>query len=480
MHSSRMVRSFSRGAAICAAVAGAALWLHRAADVASAQSPALQNSVVTASSEQPRERRVRLFWQDREHDALKWSDLYSGAEWSLEPAPAPVTGFPTLDVARQDLVQMEILDGVLLAGVRDDADGAFQSGWVAVDTGVREHSHGDHSDWTYAAPSVRATRLDDEQGNPAHLYLYDGGLYLANDARDGFTKFVAEDLKAAPPQGRFFSGGGNHITLAALQGLIAYSAWIDGEGPNMGRVDVVDLQAEEDAAPAYSIYLPTGGIHGAIANSNRVFFAPQDGICWVEPDYSLSKSKDSVQIHYISLGKDEESEKPLRTGAFVNHRNWVLFSCGRGDSSALCLLDAAAAQPAVVKLPIDVADGLSLVTPRTVRTAAGRRLAFLFQDRPEGEGAEFLTIVDLDPNGDRNLSDARIAQTLEVGASKVEGHHGHHAIDFDASGGIACFTNPGDGTLSILSLETLSIEATLPVGGVPSAICAMGGREHAH
>ena len=67
-----------------------------------------------------------------------------------------------------------------------------------------------------------------------------------------------------------------------------------------------------------------------------------------------------------------------------------------------------------------------------------------------------------------------------MGASKVEGHHGHHSIDFDASGRIACFTNPGDGTLSILSLETLNIEATLHVHGIPSAIAAIGDREHAH
>ena len=249
------VSSFVRRSPLGLAALGFVLCLHAAGDNAAAQSPAVAQAALTASSEQPRERRLRLFWQDREHDTLKWSDLYSGPEWSLDPAPAPVDRFPTLDLARQDLVQMQILDGVLLVGVRDDAGGAFQSGWVAVDTGVREHSHGDHSDWTYAPPSIAASRLDDAQGNPAHLYLYDGGLYMANDARNGFTKFVTADFSAEAPQGRFFSGGGNHITLAALRAdrLLRLDR---RTGPN-GAASTSSISAPEGTAALHAIYLPS-------------------------------------------------------------------------------------------------------------------------------------------------------------------------------------------------------------------------------
>jgi hypothetical protein len=136
--------------------------------------------------------------------------------------------------------------------------------------------------------------------------------------------------------------------------------------------------------------------------------------------------------------------------------------------------------PTVVKLPIAVEEGLSLTTPEVVLAAGGKRYAFLFHDKKEGDKQEKLTIVDLDPNGDRNFSDAAISKTLPVGASKVDGHHGHHAISFDSEGRIACFTNPGEGSVWVLSLKDLTIRAKSIVGGTPDAIVAIGAPEHKH
>ena len=427
------------------------------------------------SEETPHQDRVtRLFWQDRSDDSLKWADLIRTPEWQLESAA--VSKFPKLDVKKQDLVQMAILDGTLLVGVRDQDDGKLQSGWVAVDTGVREVPHGNHSDWEYpSTPAVRRSQLDKQQGNPAHLYVYDGALYLANDRKNGFTHFTSQSLQGSGPCGQFYTGGGNHITMAAVEGMVCYSTWIDGGGPNKGRIDVVNLRTPDSEGPAYTFHLPTGVIHGATANSDRVFFAPADGICWTEVDREAGKSADSVKVRHISLGKDRESGKPLRTGAFVNHRNWVLFTTGSADSSALCLLDAEASEPEVVKLPIDVTDGLSLVTPRVVRTRTAKRYAFLFQDRSEGDLTEKLTIVDLDPNRDRHFADARVAATLDVGASRVEGHFGHHSVCFDPDGRFACLANPGDGTIWVVSLKNLEVKAKLKVGGTPAALSCIGG-----
>jgi hypothetical protein len=144
------------------------------------------------------------------------------------------------------------------------------------------------------------------------------------------------------------------------------------------------------------------------------------------------------------------------------------------------MIDAKAAQPTVVKLPIEVAEGLSLTTPEVVLASGGKRYAFLFSDRKEGDAQEQLTIVDLDPNGDRNLSDARIAKTMPVPASKVDGHHGHHSVSFDSEGRLACFTNPGEGTIWVMTLKDLTVRAKAIVGGTPGAICAIGAPEHKH
>ncbi len=87
------------------------------------------------------------------------------------------------------MVQMQAARGMLLVGIRDDDDGKFQSGWVLIESGVVEEEHGDHSHWEYAdAPRVRASALDDKQGNPAHMYVYDDVFYLANDKLNGYTR----------------------------------------------------------------------------------------------------------------------------------------------------------------------------------------------------------------------------------------------------------------------------------------------------
>jgi hypothetical protein len=427
------------------------------------------------------ERVTRIFWQDKSTETLFWGEVFRGDSWLI--TASPVKGFPKLDVERQDLVQMEQAEGKLLVGVRDNDNGKFQSGWVAVDTGVTATSHGNHFDWNYnASPSIHASRLNAEQGNPAHLYTYDGHFYLANDSRNGFTKLNPADIRrgATDSIGTFFQGGGQHITLAAVKNKVCYSTWIDRDGPSKGQVDVVNLATPNSGAPAYSFHLPTGGIHGATENSEKLFFAPTDGVCWVKADLMASGNAEKTEVHHVSLGKNSETGEPLRTGAFVNHRNWVLFTTGKGEQSALCLMDASAAEPAIVRLPINVPEGLSLVTPEIVLAAGGKRYAFLFQDRRDGDMQEFLTVVNLDPNGDRNLSDATIVKTLEVGASQVEGHSGHHGIAFDSEGRYACISNPGDGTIWVLTLKDLTIQFKSLVGGVPTAINAIGAASHHH
>ena len=440
----------------------------------------LFSSVAQADDRGPRI--ARVLWQDRDKETLMWGEVHGGAKWVV--SASPVKGFPKLDVEKQDLVQMEHAAGHLLIGVRDNDEGKFQSGWVSVDTGVREEPHGDHSHWKFVSPpAVKSSRLDADQGNPAHLYLYNGHFYLANDKKNGFTHMDPKDLITKPAQqcGTFRTGGGNHITMAAVDNTVCYSTWIDGGGPNMGRVDVVNLKKTDGDKIAYSFKLPTGVIHGATANSGKVFFAPADGVCWVAADTALSKTAETVVVNHISLGQEEGAEKPNRTGAFVNHRNWVLFTTGgAGEKSSLCLLDATAAQPTIVKLPIEVADGLSLTTPEVVLASGGKRYAFLFQDKQEGEIQEQLTIVDLDPNGDRNFSDAAIAKTIPVPASKVDGHYGHHSVSFDSEGRTACFTNPGEGTIWVISLRDLAVRAKAVVGGTPGAIIAIGAPEHKH
>lgn len=426
---------------------------------------------------------TRLFFQDRDAGTIRWANVRAGKTPTLD-AVGDVEGFPKLDDG-QRLVQMKDAGGFLLVGIRDDAGGESGSGWVLFGTGVEEEDHGNHAHWYYpAAPVVRHAQIDTAQGNPAHLYVYDGVFYLANDRNNGYTRL---DPAAVPKTGDvpvgFHKGGGGHITLAVTNG-VGYGTWIDREGPNAGRVDVTRVKPQGHETIASSFTLPKGSLHGATSASGKVFFAPSDGICWT----TASVPTGSVTVHQVSLGTDPDTDRPRRTGAFTVHRNRVLFVTGVGKDAMLGILDAREASPELVTIPLNGATGTKPVSPACVRTSRGKHYAFVFHDAEEAADdepgsavpAEWLTIVDLDPNDDDDFTDGAIARAMEIGRSAVAGHSGHRSVAFDSDGRRAYIANPGDGTITVLMLATLQPIATCDVGGTPESVIAVGGRTSRH
>lgn len=456
-----------------------AAWMTCGGSASHAQSPA------TVASSPPQATATRLFFQDEQACTLRWADLRVGGGVSLD-AVQEVAGFPKLDPQRQRLVQMEAAHGYVLVGVRDDAEGTHQSGWVLVETGVVQQSHGDHFDWQYAGPPrVRAVCLDDQQGNPAHLYVYDGVFYVANDRRGGVTRLDPRSIRAQDPpdvirqKAAFYAAGGGHITLAAVQDRVLYATWIDREGDNAGRVDVVPLRGPLAGKLAYSLLLSSGGLHGATTAAGKVFFAPAAGVCWVAADLSPAPGSSQPTVHHLDLGT--EGERPRRTGSFATLGKHVAFVTGAGPDAALYLLDASAQAPQPLRVPVPMAEGNRPAGLRLARPRAGSPLAFVFHDHPaEVDAPNRLTLVALDPNGDGDCRDARVQQELEVGPSRGQDHAGHHAVAMDADGRRAILANPGDGTLMVYSFDQSRLVATFSVGGCPAKLLAVGGREHTH
>lgn len=429
----------------------------------------------------PTPRKVtRLFIQDEQARQLKWTDLQDG-ETPQFGKFQQVSGFPQLDPERQSLVQMEVSHGLLLVGVRDAEGGSFQSGWVLIDTGVEEEDHGDHSHWYYVRePRVRALELNDQQGNPAHLYQYQGVFYLANDQKDGYTRL---DPAAIQPDhteeqirqlAAFHAGGGGHITLAVSDAGYGYSTWIDRAGENSGRVDVTAIRPTGNMEIASTFFLPHGGLHGATYCEGKIFLAPADGIYWVPATGPVSAEFPQTEIRHVSLGSF--NDKPRRAGSFTTLGRMVLFTSGGGTDAALYLLDASAPEPKPwrVDLPMHEENrpaGLEVVRPRK-----GGPLAFVFHDHAaDADAPNLLTVIELDPNGDGSFADAKVSDSLEVGPSLVEGHSGHHSITFEPTGRWGVLTNPGDGTAVLLSLADRKIVSKVQLGGVPAKVIAVGG-----
>lgn len=446
-----------------------------------------QSSAATPEKDSQAPVATRIFFQDDEAKTLKWANLREGNPPKLD-APQEVLGFPKLDAKQQSLVQMASIANWILVGVRDTQEGKFQSGWVLIDTGVSCHDHGSHSHTHYdRGPSVRAIKLDDKQGNPAHLYVYEKQFFLANDKLDGFTRLRPSQLNPQDSsddilaKAEFFAAGGSHITLAATKS-VAYATWAAREGDNVGRVDVVALTPGGKKDANYSFKLPHGGLHGAITSQGKVFFAPSDGICWVNADENLSLNPAAVQVQHISLGKSEASEKPFRTGAFSAWGTHVFCVSGTGAEAALWSIDASASTVTPHRLSLNLPDAHRPSTPTLLKPRKAKSpLAFVFHGSSEDSDApSLLSLQELDPNGDGVLNDAKVSAKLEVGRCELDGHAGHHELAFDGDRRWGVITNSGDGTLQLLSVETLRIAAKIDVGGRPSKVIAVGGCTHNH
>jgi hypothetical protein len=99
----------------------------------------------------------------------------------------------------------------------------------------------------------------------------------------------------------------------------------------------------------------------------------------------------------------------------------------------------------------------------------------MFAERKGSGVGESLAIVDLDPNSDGNYADAVLAKSIPVGPSKIEGHSGHHDVCFGPRRRWAFISNPGEGSLWVLSLEDLEIQVKIQVSGTPTHVLAVGG-----
>lgn len=418
---------------------------------------------------------ARVFWQDDTAATVCCGDLKrSSSGWSIEKLS--IEGFPQLDPDLQSLVQMRMDDGLVVVGIRDTEDGTIGSGWVAIESGVVEEPHGDHSHWRFSrAPRVSHSRLDTEQGNPAHVYKYGKSFVLANDKKNGFTLTSAKsirDAKLASSAATFHRGGNGHITLAVHPDSVAYATWIAPAGDDQGRVDVIGLGS--NLGKRYSIKCPTGMLHGATMNSGKAFFAPADGICWVAVDRELDDDPDSVKVHHLSLGEDADG-KPLRTGAFANAGQHVVFSAGKGDASKFCWIDASDDRPSITSLPVPVKEGEAVSTPITIRSRYGDRLAVMFGQNKETPSEDRMLIVNLDPDRDGSFRDAKLGKTLDIGPNQIVGHSGYHAAVMLPDRRHVLITNPGDGSLWVVSVPNLTVRAKLDLGGAPTRLLAVGG-----
>ena len=110
--------------------------------------------------------------------------------------------------------------------------------------------------------------------------------------------------------------------------------------------------------------------------------------------------------------------------------------------------------------------------PECVTALSGKDYALAFQTKRAGEAVEQLTIIDLDPNQDRDFSDAsgsvKSLRCWQRWSSRDIGLITRFASMMTVR--FAVFTNPADGEICLLSLDKLNVVSRHKVGGIPTGI----------
>ena len=205
-----------------------------------------------------------------------------------------------------------------------------------------------------------------------------------------------------------------------------------------------------------------------------MFFAPAEGIDWIDVAASVQAAGDTV-VHHLDLGSEEDGA--YRTGAFLNHGAHVLFLSGRGPHSFLGMIDTRREIPEIKRVALDVDPASRASAPTAVNTRLFGAIVTVFHDHPQDVDApNVASVIQLDPNRDGDYSDAKVLKRIDVGPSRVEGHGGHHAMVADAAGRFALISNPGDSSVQIISLANLSSQSTETLSFVPGSVVAIGAR----
>ena len=414
---------------------------------------------------------TRVFWQDLESGKLNYADLATTDKWHINRGW--VQGFPETDTANQQLGPMQQIGKTLVVSINAGGDNG-KSKIVGIDSGVFEQPHGNHTHWVYSSlPQART--VQPIEGTAREAMVINNQYYFGlNDQR-----FVAADPNQLMQQGntnalRMLKAGGEKGCMAVTNNGVGFATWNEADGDHAGQVDVVNLYNPN--VPTSSFRIGSGGISAVTVNSGKAFFASDRGLSWASVNQPFNANQNTPAVNPVA-NSEQQGSKPSN---LINERNWVLYTAN-GEQPALCMCNAASSQPVVLKLPIPVEQGLRLSAPKT-KLSLGKRYAFAFLEREDAgsEVQEQLVVVELDPNRDFDFSDARVAKQIPVDASKIDGDRGHHQICFDAFGRFAVFTNPGDGLLSVMTLNDLVVRVRFRVGGQPDRIVAVGAPEHFH
>jgi hypothetical protein len=434
---------------------------------------------------QPPQVLTRVFFLDRQTQTVKWADLLAGERPQMA-AVKTIAGFPTLDPAKQEIIGLEAAAGMLLVAVATN-DSATPRGWVLVECGAYEEAHGDHSHWIYPiSPRVRASAIDASQPVPTQLFQQAGAFVWPHQG-GGFTRFdpanIASNTTADTLRRRaVIHAGGNGPSVAAITSVVAFAGWSATQGDDAGRVDITLLKSTGNDKPLTSVKLDAAPIQQMATTYNRVFVRGGGKLEWFAVPSRIVADAAQYPVKPIDSGND--ATQPTASSApavsvMSTYGRYVAFAEGTGAAAAFHFIDASVATPQVRRVPLNASPNAVPGRMEIMRNRRGQPLALVFVQSPavDGKSADRLAILELDPNRDGDWADAKLAATVNVGN---HGENARHTLSVDADQRRAAYSNPGDGTIMIFSLDDRQTINGFKVGGEPTEVRAVGGRVSNH
>ena len=445
-------------------------------------------SAGSAQANQPPQILTRVFFLDRQTQSVKWAELLAGERPQMT-AVKPIAGFPTLDPAQQEIIGLEVSGGMMVVAVAARNPAAAR-GWVLVECGAYEEAHGDHSHWIYPiAPRIRAMAVDTAQPNPARL-LQQSNAFLWTHQGGGFTRLdpagIAGNATADSVRRRAaVHGGGDGAALAAIANVVAFAGGDhaeSSEGARTARVDVTLLKAAGNDKPLASLKLGLAPIEQMATTYNRVFVHGGGKLAWFAVPSRIASDAAQYPVQPVMLdgNRAEPGSASMESlGPMSVYGRYVAFGDGVGAEAGFRFIDASVSAPIVRRVSLNAPDALRPGRIELVRNRRGQPLALVFLEGPSaaGKSTDRLAILELDPNRDGDWADAKVATSIAVGN---HAESANHVLSVDADQRRAVYSNPGDGTVMIFSVDDRQTINGFKVGGQPTEVRAVGGRVSNH
>lgn len=293
-------------------------------------------------------------------------------------------------------------------------------------SGLSLQDHGDHQDLKESAPHVLATMNVGKQ--PTHYFVHDKTIAFFNDG-DGTVSILNEDklglslefeqIKAAQP---------DHAGIIVLKDrvLVGYL--------RLGRVDVLN----RSSGRAVQTFNGCPALHGEATHGNTFYWGCGDGVIVVE--------RKGVTFSAKKIANPAGTPANTRVGTFAENPK-LGFAVG------------------------NFGKGLAFATPGTATLETMELPASIVKM----EFAESGALLVLTQDGALHSIDVQkrsVTASLPLTPVVTASGEGSVRPSFVLVQNKAFVTNPSKGEILEVNLETLKLERTLAVGGIPQSITA--------